>query len=81
MTMLHPNVATKDPTSATATKSVLGQTPEIGTLGTSIATMQSQGKDFAKHVPITDANGSLSRSRSETRTATSPRRSPAQPSS
>ena len=58
MTMLHPNVATKDPTSATATKSVLGQTPEIGTLGTYIATMQSQGKDFAKYAPITDPNGS-----------------------
>ena len=53
MTMLHPNVATIDPTSVTVTKSVLGQTPEIVTLGTSIGTMQNQGKDFAKLVSIT----------------------------
>jgi hypothetical protein len=35
----------------------LGQTEEIKTLGTSIATMKSQGKDFAKALPATNSGG------------------------
>ncbi len=58
LSMFHPNVAIKNPTtSVQATKSLLGQTPEVSTLGTYIGTMQRKGKDFAVHVPAVDANG------------------------
>jgi len=49
LTMLHPNVATI--TRVADTKNVLGQTPEVSTLGTYIGQMQQQGEDFATHVP------------------------------
>ncbi len=58
LTMFHPNVAIKKPDiSVQATKSLLGQTPEVSTLGTYIGTMQRQGKDYAVHEPAVDANG------------------------
>jgi hypothetical protein len=60
LTMLHPNVATIDPTSVAATKSVLGQTPEVQTLGKTIATMHQNGQDFATLVQVTDKDGSPS---------------------
>jgi hypothetical protein len=55
LTMLHPNVATK--TRVADTKNVLGQTPEVSTLGTYIGQMQQQGEDFATHVAAMDPNG------------------------
>jgi hypothetical protein len=60
LVMFHPNVATKDPPSATATKSLLGHTSEVQTLGGTIYTMQQQGLDIATHVPATDPDGSPS---------------------
>ena len=57
LTMCHPNVATIDSTAAGATKSLLGQTPEVGTLGSYIGQMQQSGQDFASLVPVVDANG------------------------
>jgi hypothetical protein len=55
LTMLHPNVATK--TRVADTKNVLGQTPEVSTLGSYINNMQKQGQDYAAHVAAVDANG------------------------
>jgi hypothetical protein len=57
LTMLHPNVATVAPTEVSTTKSLLGQTPEVCTLGSYIDQMQNQGQDFATSVPAVDANG------------------------
>ena len=58
LAFFHPNVATIDKTNAPITKSLLGQTPEVQTLGDSISTMQQQGQDFATHVQATNADGS-----------------------
>ena len=55
LTMLHPNVATI--TKVAETKNVLGQTPEVSTLGSYISQMQQQGEAFATHVPVVDRNG------------------------
>jgi hypothetical protein len=60
LTMLHPNVATKNPTAAAATKALLGQTPAVTTLGSYITQMQRDGRDFATSVPATDKDGSPS---------------------
>jgi hypothetical protein len=57
MTMCHPNVATVDPTATATTKALLGQTPAVQTLGTTIGQMQRQGRDFATLVQATDADG------------------------
>jgi hypothetical protein len=58
LTMLHPNVATIDPTASATTKALLGQTPEVEGLGTYIANMQQAGTDFATLVQATDPDGS-----------------------
>ena len=58
MVSLHPTVATVDPTSAKATNDLLHQTPHVVTLGNYIGQMHSQGKDWGKLVPGTDADGS-----------------------
>jgi hypothetical protein len=60
LTMFHPNVATIDPTAAATTKGLLGQTPEVESLGTYIANMQQSGTDFATLVQATDADGTPS---------------------
>jgi hypothetical protein len=58
MVSLHPTVATVDATSAKATNDLLHQTPNVATLGTYIGQMHSQGKDWGKVVPGTQADGS-----------------------
>ncbi|MBV9181465.1 MAG: hypothetical protein JO356_09135, partial [Acidobacteria bacterium] len=58
---LHPQVATVDPTSVAATKALLGQTPEVQTLGQTISTMQQQGQDIATHVQAMNRDGSPAR--------------------
>jgi hypothetical protein len=60
LTMLHPNVATIAPTAVAATKSLLGQTPEVSTLGSYIGQMQQAGQDYATVVPAVDADGNPS---------------------
>ena len=60
LTMLHPNVATKDTTAAAATKSLLGQTPAVTALGSYITRMQHDGRDVATSVLATDRDGSPS---------------------
>jgi hypothetical protein len=57
LTMFHPNVATIAPTEVATTKSLLGQTPEVCTLGSYINNMQKQGQDFATKVQAVDASG------------------------
>ncbi|MBV9426081.1 MAG: hypothetical protein JOZ98_24465, partial [Solirubrobacterales bacterium] len=70
MVMCHPSVGTKDSTNAGTTTSLLGQTPEVGTLGTTIGNLQKRGRDWATVVPATDPDGSPSqiRVKNETRT-------------
>jgi hypothetical protein len=58
MVSLHPTVATVDATSAKATNDLLHLTPNVTTLGTYIGQMHSQGKDWGKVVPATQADGS-----------------------
>jgi hypothetical protein len=60
LTMFHPNVATIDSTASATTKGLLGQTPEVESLGTYIANMQQSGTDFATLVQATDADGTPS---------------------
>jgi len=60
LTMCHPNVATIAPIEAAATKSLLSQTPEVGTLGSYIGQMQQAGQDFATLVPAVDSQGNPS---------------------
>jgi hypothetical protein len=60
LVMFHPHVATIDPTSHMATQSLLSGTPEVQSLGSYIATMQNQGRDFAALVQATDPDGSPS---------------------
>ena len=60
LTMCHPSVATIAPIEAAATKSLLGTTPEVGTLGTAITQMQQAGEDFATLEPAVDAHGNPS---------------------
>ena len=60
LTMLHPNVATKNSIVAGATKSLLGKTPAVTALGAYIAQMQKLGRDVATSVPATDRDGSPS---------------------
>jgi hypothetical protein len=60
LTMLHPNVATIASTQVATTKSLLGQTPEVSTLGSYIGQMQQGGRDYATLVPAVDANGNPS---------------------
>ena len=63
--MLHPNVATLDPTAGTATKTLLNSTPAVtgspnqpdSGLGAYIALMQHNAQPFATSVPATDTNG------------------------
>lgn len=57
LAMCHPNVATIDSTAAAATQSLLGQTPEVSTLGSYIGQMQQSGQDFAALAPAVDATG------------------------
>jgi hypothetical protein len=47
LAMTHPSVATVDPEAAAVTKALLGQTPEVTTLGSYIGQMQRSGRDFA----------------------------------
>lgn len=60
LTMCHPNVATIAPTESAVTKSLLGDTPAVGTLAQRIAEMQRGGKDYATLDTATDADGSPS---------------------
>jgi hypothetical protein len=55
---LHPQVATIDPTGATATKTLLQQTPEVVNLGNQMIAMQSQGQDIATLVTVKNPDGS-----------------------
>ena len=55
--MMHPNVATKDPTNAGVTKQVLGQTSAIGALGQAIAGLQGRGRNFGSLAEAKDADG------------------------
>ncbi len=57
LTMFHPNVGNINPTAAAATKSLLGQTPAVGTLGSYIGQMHDAGQDWATLVPAVDAKG------------------------
>jgi hypothetical protein len=70
LTMLHPNVATIAPTPVATTKALLGQTPEVGTLGTYIGQMQQGGQDYATLVPAVDANGNPSQIKVGSQTTT-----------
>ncbi len=58
--MLHPNVATVAPIEVPTTKSLLGQTPEVTTLGTQIDQMHQAGEDYATVDPALDADGNQS---------------------
>jgi hypothetical protein len=60
LTMLHPNVATVAPVEVPTTKSLLGQTPEVTTLGNKIDEMHQAGQDYATVVPALDADGNQS---------------------
>ena len=61
MVMLHPNVATIDPTSATATKSVLGpDADEIETLGTYIASCRARARTSPRSCRPPNPDGSPS---------------------
>ncbi len=60
LTMMHPDVATIAPTEVTTTKALLGQTPEVSTLGTYIGQMPSQGLSWATNTPQQNADGSPS---------------------
>lgn len=60
LVMHHPQVATVDSTSAGTTSSLLGQTPEVGTLGGYIQTMQRRGRPWATLVQATDKDGAPS---------------------
>jgi len=60
LTMTHPNIATLDPDSTATTKSLLGQTAEVTTLGTYIGQMQRAGRDFARLEEAVDPDGSPS---------------------
>ena len=70
LAMLHPNVATIVSTQVATTKALLGQTPEVGTLGTYIGQMQQGGQDYATLVPVVDANGHPSQIKVGSRTTT-----------
>src|SRR5262249_47812872 len=70
LTMLHPNVATIAPTEVATTKSLLGQTPEVSTLGSYIGQMQQAGQDYATLVPAVDANGNPSQIKVGSQTTT-----------
>jgi hypothetical protein len=60
LTMTHPSVTTIDPEAAATTKALLGQTPEVTTLGSYIGQMQRAGRDFATLEEAVDADGSPS---------------------
>ncbi len=68
----HPQAATKDPTSAGITSSLLAQTTEVQSLGSYIQKMQSHGRDYAILAQATDKDGSPSQIKvgGETRTFT-----------
>jgi hypothetical protein len=63
--MLHPNIATLDPTAGAVTKSLLNSTPAVtgsstepnSGLASYIAQMQHNAQPIATGVPATDANG------------------------
>lgn len=63
LVMLHPNVATINSAAVAATKSLLGQTPAVGALGSYIGQMQRAGQDWATLVPAVDGNGKPSQIR------------------
>jgi len=54
----HPNVSTVDATAGPITTQLLGQTPEVQTLGTAINSMRQQGQDYATYVTATNDDGS-----------------------
>jgi len=58
LVMFHPNVSTIDPDAAATTKSVLGDTAPVQSLGTQIGQMQKGGKDYATLDTVTDEDGS-----------------------
>ena len=60
LTMMHPNVATVGSVEVPTTKSLLGQTPEVTTLGTKIDQMHQSGQDYASVVQVFDADGNPS---------------------
>jgi hypothetical protein len=60
LTMLHPNVATIGSIEVPTTKSLLGQTPEVTTLGNQIDQMHQAGEDYASVAPVVDADGNPS---------------------
>src|SRR5215475_9931111 len=70
LTMLHPNVATVDPTASATTMALLGQTPEVSTLGSYIGQMQQAGQDYATLVPAVDATGNPSQIKVGSQTTT-----------
>jgi hypothetical protein len=55
--MHHPNVATIDKTTNTATKDLLLKAPEVHSFGDSISTLVRAGQDPSTLVPATDADG------------------------
>jgi hypothetical protein len=57
LTMTHPSVATVDPDATAITKALLGQTPEVTTLGSYIGQMQRSGRDFATLEEAVDPDG------------------------
>ncbi len=64
LTMMHPNIATLDPTAAAATKALLTakNTPAgtaVSDLGQVIQKMQNHSQDWAKPVKATNHDGSL----------------------
>ena len=57
MCSLHPNVATKGTIEHPITQSLLGQTPEVNTLGTDIEAMHDAGQDWATEPTALNADG------------------------
>ncbi|HEX5195012.1 MAG TPA: hypothetical protein VFW09_19615 [Solirubrobacteraceae bacterium] len=54
---VHPNIATRQPTEAAVTKSLLARTPAVTTLGKKIAQLQQAGTNYANLVTAVDADG------------------------
>ena len=57
LTSVHPNIATIAPTEARVTIALLGNTPEVRTLGKEITRFQNAGKDYMTRVPAVNPDG------------------------
>jgi hypothetical protein len=57
ITMLHPNIATIDPTAAATTKGLLGPTGAVTALNNYITRMQRAGRNFGSNVQVDNPDG------------------------